>query len=52
MSGTELLDPRFWLPTRSEASPVALLLALLALALTVLVMHNTRFGLHRWGKTP
>ncbi|MFT0787905.1 ABC transporter permease [Synechococcus sp. H55.10] len=56
MSGTELLDPRFWLPTwgRSEASPVALLLALLALVLTLLVVHNTRFGLQlrAVGKNP
>jgi ABC-type uncharacterized transport system permease subunit len=56
MSGTELLDPRLWLPTwgRSEASPVALLLALLALALTVLVVRNTRFGLQlrAVGKNP
>jgi simple sugar transport system permease protein len=56
MSGTEVLDPRLWLPTwgRSEASPVALLLALLALALTVLVVGNTRFGLQlrAVGKNP
>ncbi|MEN9202425.1 MAG: hypothetical protein Q6K80_01685 [Thermostichus sp. DG_1_6_bins_120] len=56
MSGTELLDPSLWLPTwgRSEASPVALLLALLALVLTVMVVRNTRFGLQlrAVGKNP
>lgn len=56
MSGTELLDPSLWLPTwgRSEASPVALLLALLALGLTVMVVRNTRFGLQlrAVGKNP
>ncbi|MCF2971522.1 ABC transporter permease [Synechococcus sp. Nb3U1] len=56
MSGTELLEPSLWLPTwgRSEASPVALFLALLALGLTVMVVRNTRFGLQlrAVGKNP
>lgn len=47
MSGTELFDQSLWLTTigRTEASPVALILAFLGLALTVVVLRGTYFGL-------
>jgi simple sugar transport system permease protein len=47
MSGTELIPDALWLPTlgKTEASPIALLIALAALGLTIVVMRGTYFGL-------
>lgn len=47
MSGTELLNESFWLPTlgNTAASPIALAIALAALAVTIIVMRGTYFGL-------
>lgn len=47
MSGTELFQPSLWLPTfgNTEASPIALAIALLALAATLVVLRGTHFGL-------
>ncbi len=47
MSGTEQFPESIWLPTfgQTEASPVALAIALALLILTVIVMQGTYFGL-------
>lgn len=47
MSGTELFKESLWLPTfgNTEASPVALILAILGLGITILVMRGTYLGL-------
>ncbi len=47
MSGTELLSESFWLPTlgNTAASPIALAIALAALAVTIIIMRGTYFGL-------
>jgi general nucleoside transport system permease protein len=47
MSGTEQFKESLWLPTISntEASPVSLLVAIAILALTIVVMRGTYFGL-------
>jgi simple sugar transport system permease protein len=47
MSGTEQIKDSLWLPTfgNTEASPIALLLALIALVITIIVMRGTYFGL-------
>ena len=47
MSGTEQLQESLWLPTfgNTETSPVSLILALIALAITLVVMRGTLFGL-------
>ncbi len=47
MSGTEQLPESLWLPTfgNTETSPVSLILALIALAITLVVMRGTLFGL-------
>ncbi|MEB3336871.1 MAG: ABC transporter permease [Leptolyngbyaceae bacterium] len=47
MSGTELLDQSLWLGTfgKTEASPLALAIAALALVFTVIVIRGTYFGL-------
>jgi len=47
MSGTEQFRESLWLPTigNTEASPVSLLLAIAVLALTIVVMRGTYFGL-------
>lgn len=47
MSGTEPLSQALWLPTvaNTEASPIALLIAIAALILTLVVMQGTYFGL-------
>jgi general nucleoside transport system permease protein len=47
MSGTEQFPESIWLPTfgQTEASPVALAIALALLILTVIVMRGTYFGL-------
>ncbi len=47
MSGTDLLSPLFWLTTPPgwRVAPVALALAVLGLAATVLLLDRTRFGL-------
>ncbi len=47
MSGTEQLNPDLWLPTfgNTEASPVALGLAIALLILTIIIMRGTYFGL-------
>lgn len=46
MSGTEQLQESLWLPTfGNTASPVSLILALIALAITLVVMRGTYFGL-------
>jgi general nucleoside transport system permease protein len=47
MSGTEQLNPDLWLPTfgNTEASPIALGLAIALLILTIIIMRGTYFGL-------
>jgi general nucleoside transport system permease protein len=47
MSGTEQFSESVWLPTfgRTDASPIALLLALTAVATTLIVLRGTHFGL-------
>ncbi len=47
MSGTEQLSDALWLPTfgGTDASPIALLLALTAVAITLVVLRGTYFGL-------
>lgn len=47
MSGTEQFSEALWLPTidNTEASPVSLLLAIAVLAITMIVMRGTYFGL-------
>ncbi|MBW4578824.1 MAG: ABC transporter permease [Tildeniella nuda ZEHNDER 1965/U140] len=47
MSGTEQFGESLWLPTigNTEASPVSLLVAIAVLALTIVVMRGTYFGL-------
>ncbi|NJK73744.1 MAG: ABC transporter permease [Richelia sp. CSU_2_1] len=47
MSGTELFDESLWLPAidRTEASPISLILALLGVALTLILIRGTYFGL-------
>jgi simple sugar transport system permease protein len=47
MSGTEQFGEAIWLPTfgQTEASPVALAIALVILILTLIVMRGTYFGL-------
>lgn len=47
MSGTEQFGKALWLPTfgNTEASPVALAIALLALGATLLVLRGTYYGL-------
>ncbi|MDA0212233.1 MAG: ABC transporter permease [Cyanobacteria bacterium FC1] len=47
MSGTELFNRNLWLPNfgNTEASPIALLLAVVGLVVTLSVMRGTYFGL-------
>jgi general nucleoside transport system permease protein len=47
MSGTELLNEALWLPTwgRTEASPIAILIAIAVLVATIVVLRGTYFGL-------
>ncbi len=47
MSGTDLLPPHFWLqsPPGWRVAPVALALAVLTLAASILLLDRTRFGL-------
>lgn len=47
MSGTEQFNESLWLPTfgNTEASPVALMIAGIAIALTVIAIRGTYFGL-------
>ncbi len=47
MSGTEPFPEKLWLPTfgNTEASPIALLIAIAAVAITLLVLRGTYFGL-------
>lgn len=47
MSGTEQFSETLWLPTfgGTDASPIALLLALSAVAITLVVLQGTHFGL-------
>lgn len=47
MSGTEQFPESLWLPTigNTDASPIALLLALIAIAATIVVLGRTHFGL-------
>ena len=47
MSGTEQLKESLWLPTfgNTETTPVSLILALIALGITLVVMRGTYFGL-------
>ena len=47
MSGTEQFPESLWLPTfgNTDASPIALLIALLSLAITIVVLGRTHFGL-------
>ncbi|MBD2101461.1 ABC transporter permease [Leptolyngbya sp. FACHB-261] len=47
MSGTELLNESLWLSTfgNTEASPISLILAALAVVVTVVVIRGTHFGL-------
>lgn len=47
MSGTEPFHESLWLGTigQTEASPVALAIAVIALVITIIVMRNTHFGL-------
>lgn len=47
MAGTEPLDPSLWLGTfgGTDASPIALLLALFAVSVAAVVLGGTRFGL-------
>ncbi len=47
LSGTQPFDESLWLGTfgKTEATPVALALGLIALAMTIVVMRNTYFGL-------
>jgi len=56
LSGTQPFDESLWLGTfgQTEATPVGLGLALLVLAVTIVVMRNTHFGLRlrAVGKNP
>lgn len=47
MSGTEPFREDLWLPTigKTEASPIALLIAIAAVAITLVVLRGTYFGL-------
>jgi ABC-type uncharacterized transport system permease subunit len=47
MSGTEQLNESLWLPTfgTTDASPIALAIALVALTLTIVILQGTYFGL-------
>jgi len=47
LSGTQPFDESLWLGTfgQTEATPVALILGLIALVITIVVMRNTYFGL-------
>lgn len=47
MSGTEPFSETLWLPTfgNTEASPIALLIAIAAVAITLIVLQGTYFGL-------
>lgn len=47
MSGTEPFREDLWLPTiaRTEASPIALLIAIAAVVMTIVVLRGTYFGL-------
>ncbi len=47
MSGTEQFPDSLWLPTfgNTDASPIALLLALISIAVTIVVLGRTHFGL-------
>ncbi|MDX2231495.1 MAG: ABC transporter permease [Leptolyngbyaceae cyanobacterium bins.349] len=47
MSGTEPFPTELWLPTlgQTEASPIALLMALAAVGITLMVLRGTYFGL-------
>ncbi|MCU0551843.1 MAG: ABC transporter permease [Leptolyngbya sp. Prado105] len=47
MSGTEQFPESLWLPTfgNTDASPIAVLLALSAIALTIVILSGTHFGL-------
>jgi len=47
MSGTELFDESLWLPAigTTEASPVSIILALLGIAVTLILIRGTYFGL-------
>ncbi len=47
MSGTEPFDESLWLGHigQTDAAPVALVIALIVLVLTIIVMRNTHFGL-------
>jgi general nucleoside transport system permease protein len=47
MSGTEQFSEALWLPTfgQTDASPIALLIAVAAVAITLVVLQGTHFGL-------
>lgn len=47
MSGTEQFPDSLWLPTfgNTDASPIAVLIALIAIALTIVILSGTHFGL-------
>ena len=47
MSGTEQFPESLWLPTfgNTDASPIALLIAIAAVAITLIVLRGTYFGL-------
>ncbi|BAU11750.1 carbohydrate ABC transporter permease [Leptolyngbya sp. NIES-3755] len=47
MSGTEQFPESLWLPTfgNTDASPIAVLLALISLVITIVVLGRTHFGL-------
>ncbi len=47
MSGTELFEPSLWLPTvgSTEASPVAIAIAVLGFVATIVALRGTYFGL-------
>lgn len=47
MSGTEQFPESLWLPTfgNTDASPISVLIALIAIALTIVVLSGTHFGL-------
>lgn len=47
LSGTQPFDESLWLGTfgKTEATPVALIISLVVLAVTIVVMRNTYFGL-------
>ncbi|MDX2098632.1 MAG: ABC transporter permease [Leptolyngbyaceae cyanobacterium bins.59] len=47
MSGTELFNESLWLGTigKTEASPIALLLGIVSVVVTILVIRGTHFGL-------